>query len=80
MNIYNVDSQSIDLNKLIIKTNLINKAILLKSDNQKAVLISESEWNNIQETIYLSANVEFKESIIEGKNTKIEDCLDNLEW
>jgi PHD/YefM family antitoxin component YafN of YafNO toxin-antitoxin module len=42
---------------------------LLKAETGNAVLISESEWNAIQETLYLSSIPNMIESIKEGGNT-----------
>ena len=47
-----------------------------------AVLISESDWNAIQETIYLNSIPGIVESIKEGMDTAIEDCVpeEDVEW
>ena len=47
-----------------------------------AVLISESDWNAIQETIYLNSIPGMVESIKEGMDTAIEDCVpeEDVEW
>ena len=45
-------------------------------------LFSESDWNAIQETVYLNSIPGMVESIQEGMNTPIEDCIpeENIEW
>jgi antitoxin YefM len=45
-----------------------------------AVLIGESDWNSIQETLYLSSIPEVRNSIIEGLNTPINECEKDLDW
>lgn len=45
-----------------------------------AVLIAEDDWRSIQETLYLDSIPGMKESIIEGKNTPIEECCEELDW
>ena len=40
------------------------------------------DWNAIQETLFLNAIQGIAESIIEGGNTPLEDCLteEEVEW
>ena len=55
---------------------------LIVSKKGNAVLISESDWNAIQETIYLNSIPGMVESIKEGMDTAIEDCVpeEDVEW
>ena len=58
-----------------------SKAPLLISDKtQKAVLVSESEWNDIQETLYLLSIPGMRESLIDNINIPLSDCNDSLDW
>ena len=41
---------------------------------KNAVLISEEDWNAIEETLYLNSIPGMAESIIEAGNTPIEEC------
>ena len=45
-----------------------------------AVLIADEDWRAIQETLYLSAIPEMRESIIEGLATPVEECNEEIEW
>ena len=47
-----------------------------------AVLVSESDWNAIQETVYLNAIPGMAESIRSGMDTRLEDCVpeEDVEW
>jgi prevent-host-death family protein len=49
---------------------------------KNGVLISEDDWNAIQETLYLNSIPGVAESIVEGGNTPLKDCLseDEVEW
>ncbi len=38
-------------------------------------MISQEDWEAIQETLYLMSIPGMKESIIEGANTPIEECI-----
>ena len=55
---------------------------LIVSKKGNAVLISESDWNAILETIYLNSIPGMVESIKEGMDTAIEDCVpeEDVEW
>lgn len=48
--------------------------------NSNVVLVSETDWNSIQETLHLVSIPGLRESIIEGLNTPLEDCDAELEW
>lgn len=49
---------------------------------KNAVLIGEEDWKAIEETLYLMSIPGMAESIIEGGNTDISDCLDEsgVDW
>ena len=65
-NLYNLVNMAID-NSEIVNIN---------TRNGNALLISEEDYNSLVETLYLSADPEYKRSLIEGKNTRLEDCVD----
>jgi len=44
------------------------------------VLISEEDWNAIQETLFLLSVPGMRESIREGMDTPVEECDKELEW
>ena len=44
------------------------------------VLISEEDWNSIQETLNLLSIPNMRESIIVGLTTPIDKCSEELEW
>lgn len=71
-----------DLTNLINETNTAKIPILITGETENAVLISESEWNAIQETLYLQSIPGMTQSILEGGKTPIEDCvqLKDLDW
>lgn len=55
---------------------------ITNSRGKNAVLIGEEDWNAIEETLYLMSVPSMTESIIEGGNTDISECLDEseVEW
>ncbi|MGL5033310.1 MAG: type II toxin-antitoxin system Phd/YefM family antitoxin [Microcystaceae cyanobacterium] len=60
---------------LVSDTNDNHQPILLSGTEKNAVLIAEEDWNAIQETLYLYSIPGMVESIIEGGETSIEDCV-----
>lgn len=56
--------------------------IITNKSGKNGVLISEDDWNAIQETLYLSSVNGLAEGIIDGMNTNIDDCIDEdeVEW
>jgi len=69
-----------NLFKLIDETVNSHAPITITGKRGNAVLISEEDWNAIQETLYL-LNIEgMRESIIEGLNTPVNECDKELDW
>ena len=65
-----------NLDQLIDRALENKQPILLKGNKGNAVLISEKDWNSIQETLYLNSIPGLIESIKSGGNTSLEDCVD----
>lgn len=66
--------------KLIDQINKTHKPITIRGKRNNAILVSETDWSSIQETLFLMSNPEIHRSIIEGMNTPLSDCSDTLEW
>ncbi len=69
--------------QILSEVNSSSQPITITNNRGKnAVLISEEDWNAIQETLYLTSIEGMAESIIEGAKTPIEDCIseDMVEW
>lgn len=71
-NIYSVLKQTI----------LFNEPVNISTKDGNAVLISESDYNGLMETLYLTSQPGMEEKIVDGINTPIEDCLteNEVEW
>ena len=52
----------------------ITITITITGKERSAVLVSEEDWNAIQETLYLSAIPGMTDSIREGLATPVEEC------
>ncbi len=71
-----INQDNNNLNNLVVQTIDKNQPILLKGKTGNAVLISESEWNAIQETLYLSSIPNMLESIKEGGQIPSSECIE----
>lgn len=82
MSAINITNARKELYNLVEDVNLYSEPTLIVSKKGNAVLISESDWNTIQETIYLNSIPGIVESIKEGMDTAIEDCVpeEDVEW
>lgn len=69
-----------NLYQLIADVNSSSVPVMItNSKGKNAVMISEDDWNAINETLYLMSIPGMAESIVEGMNTPVEDCLTELE-
>jgi antitoxin YefM len=69
-----------NLYKLIEEASSGGEPIHITGKRSNAVIISESDWRAIQETLYLLAIPGMRESIREGFETPVSDCSEELEW
>ena len=71
----NITKARKDLYNLVEKVNLYNEPALIISKKGNAVLVSEDDWNALQETIYLNSIPNMAKSIKEGIDTPLENCI-----
>ena len=57
-----------------------HEPIQITGRRHKAVLVSEEDWNSIQETIYLLSVPGMRESIRKGLKTPVNKCTKKLKW
>ena len=69
-----------NLYKLVDSVSISHKPVQISGKNNSAVLISEEDWNSIQETLYLNNIPGMRESIKNGMKAKIQDCATSLKW
>ena len=69
-----------DFNNLIDKTAKAHEPIQICGKRTSAVLVNESDWNAIQETMYLMGIPGMSESVKEGLKTPIEECELVVGW
>ena len=80
MNSITVTDARKTLYKLINETADSHEPILISGKKVNAVLISEEDWNAVNETLHLLSIPGMRESIIEGLQTPLEDCDESIEW
>jgi len=66
--------------RLIDEAAVAHEPIVITGKRGSAVLISEADWQSIQETLYLLNIPGMRESIREGLATTIEECTGKLDW
>lgn len=78
----NITNARKNLYNLVENVNLYSEPALIVGKKGNAVLLSEDDWNAIQETLYLNSMEGMAESIVKGAQTPIEDCVpeDMVEW
>ena len=65
--------------ELIEQTIKYNEPVNINTKNGNAVLISESEYNSLMETLYLTSIPGMKEKLENGVNTPLKEC-EEFEW
>ncbi len=69
-----------NLYRLIDQTAESHQPIRIAGKRSSAVLISEADWEAIQETLYLTSLAGMRESIKEGMAEPLEDSVKELDW
>lgn len=80
MTILNATEARAKLYSLIDETSETHQPIVIKGKRSNAVLLSEEDWNAINETLYLVSILGMRESIIEGMATDTVECSKDLDW
>lgn len=78
MDVLSATKARANLFRLIDETADAHKQVLITGQRNNAVLVSQEDWNAIQETLYLISIPGMAESIIEGGQMTVEECI-NLE-
>ena len=75
MSTINIKNARKHLYRLVENVNLFSEPALIVGKKGNAVLLSEDDWNAIQETLYLNSIERMAESIRKGADTPVEDCI-----
>lgn len=82
MESFNITSARQDLYNLVDKVNIDHKPIQILGKRGNGILISESDWSAIEETLYLNAIPGLTQKILDGdkENTDTMTLAEELEW
>ncbi|MCC8377474.1 MAG: type II toxin-antitoxin system Phd/YefM family antitoxin [Rickettsia endosymbiont of Graphium doson] len=72
------------IDKLIDEVTLYHQPTLIKGKRNSAILVSQEDWEDIQETLLVASNKKLSDSLIKGKNTPytkcVVDCCHPVAW
>lgn len=68
------------LYRLLDEVTVSSEPVHISGRRAGAVLVSEADWRAIEETLYLLSIPGMRESIREGLETPLEECVEELEW
>ena len=79
INVTNVRAKLYELIDMAIDD---SEVINISTKNGNAIIISEADYNSLLETLYLSSDPTYKQSLIDGKNTPLSECIDekDVSW
>ena len=80
MTVLNASEVRANLYRLIDQTNESHEPIVISGKRKNAVLLSEDDWNSIQETLYLTSVPGMRESIVEGMKEPLSESAKELDW
>ena len=80
MTILNASDARANLYRLIDQTNESHEPVIISGKRNNAILISEDDWNSIQETLYLTSIPGMRESIVEGMKEPLSESSKELDW
>lgn len=69
-----------NLYRLIDEIATYHQPVVITGKRSNAVLLSESDWSSIQETLFLLSVHQMRESIQLGLDTPITECSKELDW
>ncbi|MDO5125620.1 MAG: type II toxin-antitoxin system Phd/YefM family antitoxin [Ruminococcus sp.] len=78
----NVTNFRKDIYKMLENTIKYNEPLNINTKDGNAVVISESDYRGLMETVYLTSIPGMRDKLIEGKNTPLSECVseDEVEW
>ena len=69
-----------NLYRIIDEAATNHEPVIITGKRNNAVLISTEDWTSIQETIYLLSVPDMRDSIMEGLQTPVDKCAQELVW
>jgi len=72
MTVINITQARKDLYRIVEKV-LDNKTVTITSKNGNVVMLSESDWEGIKETLYLMRDPQFMDDFSEARDTPVSE-------
>ncbi|MFU8778975.1 MAG: type II toxin-antitoxin system Phd/YefM family antitoxin [Roseovarius sp.] len=69
-----------NLYRLIDEAATSHQPLVISGKRNNAVLVSEEDWDAIQETLFLLSVPGMRESIRQGMEMRVDECDKDLEW
>jgi len=69
-----------ELYRLIDKVTVSSEPVQIDGKRTSTVLVSESDWRALQETVDLMSIPGMAASVREGMETPLEECVEELDW
>lgn len=71
-----------DIYELLEQTIKHNEPLNISTKNGNAIVLSEEDYNNLMETLYIASIPKLKEDVIKGLKEDIKDCIEEekVEW
>lgn len=78
----NVTNFRKDIYNFLEQTIKYNEPINISTKNGNAIILSEEDYNNLIETLYISSIPKLKEDIIKGLKEDVKDYIneDEVDW
>ncbi len=80
MTMISITNARTNLYRLVDEAVQTHKPVVIAGKRGNAVLLAEEDWNSINETLYLLSIPGMRESIVDGINTNLEECDQELDW
>ena len=80
MTVLNATEARSKLYSLIDETAETHQPIIITGKRGNAVLLSEHDWNAINETLHLLSVPGMRESIVDGLAEDVDECSRELDW
>lgn len=82
MTCVNVTNLRNNIYEYLDQTICYNEPINVTTKSGNAVILSEEDYNNLMETLYITSIPGLKEDIVKGMNEPIEECAseDEVDW
>jgi len=66
--------------RLIDEAASSHQPLRISGKRNNAVLVSEEDWESIQETLFLLSIPGMRESIRQGMETPVDECSEDIDW